>query len=213
MTDYFVHESSYIDEGAEIGAGTKIWHFSHVMTRARIGERCNIGQNVLVSPEVTIGNNVKIQNNVSLYTGVIVEEDAFLGPSMVFTNVINPRSHVNRKNEYQTTLVRKGASIGANATIHVRDNAWTVLFCRGRIGGYPRRAGLCAGLWFAGAGARVDVPVRRTNKVHGTRRSREGGLSKLRGCLSEAGASCRPGRRRMNDPAGGFDGTIPFDQR
>jgi len=117
MTDYFVHQSSYIDEGAEIGAGTKIWHFSHVMTRARIGERCNIGQNVLVSPEVTIGNNVKIQNNVSLYTGVIVEEDAFLGPSMVFTNVINPRSHVNRRNEYQTTLVKKGASIGANATI------------------------------------------------------------------------------------------------
>jgi UDP-2-acetamido-3-amino-2,3-dideoxy-glucuronate N-acetyltransferase len=117
MPDYFVHESSYIDEGAEIGAGTKIWHFSHVMKGARIGERCNIGQNVLVSPEVTIGNNVKIQNNVSLYTGVIVEEDAFLGPSMVFTNVINPRSHINRKNEYQTTLVKKGASIGANATI------------------------------------------------------------------------------------------------
>jgi UDP-2-acetamido-3-amino-2,3-dideoxy-glucuronate N-acetyltransferase len=117
MPDYFVHESSYIDEGAEIGAGTKIWHFSHVMTRARIGERCNIGQNVLVSPNVTIGNNVKIQNNVSLYTGVIVEEDVFLGPSMVFTNVINPRSHINRKNEYQTTLVKKGASIGANATI------------------------------------------------------------------------------------------------
>ena len=117
MSDYFVHESSYVDEGAEVGAGTKIWHFSHVMTRARIGERCNIGQNVLVSPEVTIGNNVKIQNNVSLYTGVTVEEDAFLGPSMVFTNVINPRSHINRKNEYKTTLVKKGASIGANATI------------------------------------------------------------------------------------------------
>ena len=117
MSDYFVHESSYIDDGAQIGAGTKIWHFSHVMAGARIGERCNIGQNVLVSPQVTIGNNVKIQNNVSLYTGVTVEEDAFLGPSMVFTNVINPRSHVNRKNEYQTTLVKKGASIGANATI------------------------------------------------------------------------------------------------
>jgi UDP-2-acetamido-3-amino-2,3-dideoxy-glucuronate N-acetyltransferase len=117
MPDYFVHESSYIDEGAKIGVGTKIWHFCHVMTRARIGERCNIGQNVLVSPEVTIGNNVKIQNNVSLYTGVIVEEDAFLGPSMVFTNVINPRSHISRKYEYQTTLVQKGASIGANATI------------------------------------------------------------------------------------------------
>ena len=117
MSDYFVHESSYIDEGAEIGAGTKIWHFSHVMKGARIGEHCNVGQNVLVSPDVTIGNNVKIQNNVSIYTGVTVEEDAFLGPSMVFTNVINPRSHVNRKNEYKTTLVKKGASIGANATI------------------------------------------------------------------------------------------------
>jgi UDP-2-acetamido-3-amino-2,3-dideoxy-glucuronate N-acetyltransferase len=117
MPDYFVHESSYIDEGAEIGAGTKIWHFCHVMPRARIGERCNIGQNVLVSSDVTIGNNVKIQNNVSLYTGVIVEDDVFLGPSMVFTNVINPRSHVSRKDEYKTTLVRRGASIGANATI------------------------------------------------------------------------------------------------
>lgn len=117
MADYFVHESSYIDEGAEIGAGTKIWHFCHVMPRARIGERCNIGQNVLVASDVTIGNNVKIQNNVSLYTGVIVEDDVFLGPSMVFTNVVNPRSHVNRKNEYKTTLVKQGASIGANATI------------------------------------------------------------------------------------------------
>ena len=117
MPDYFVHESSYVDDGAEIGAGTKIWHFCHVMPRAQIGERCNIGQNVLVSSGVTLGNNVKIQNNVSLYTGVIVEDDVFLGPSMVFTNVINPRSHVNRKDEYKTTLVRKGVSIGANATI------------------------------------------------------------------------------------------------
>jgi UDP-2-acetamido-3-amino-2,3-dideoxy-glucuronate N-acetyltransferase len=117
MPDYFIHESSYVDEGAEIGAGTKIWHFCHVMPRARIGEHCNLGQNVLVSPDVTIGNNVKIQNNVSLYTGVIVEDDAFLGPSMVFTNVVNPRSHVNRKDQYKTTLVRKGASIGANATV------------------------------------------------------------------------------------------------
>lgn len=117
MADYFVHESSYVDEGAEVGAGTKIWHFCHVMPGAKIGERCNIGQNVLVSTGVTIGNNVKIQNNVSLYTGVTVEEDAFLGPSMVFTNVFNPRSHVNRKDEYMATLVKKGASIGANATI------------------------------------------------------------------------------------------------
>ncbi|MCL4267989.1 MAG: N-acetyltransferase [Anaerolineales bacterium] len=117
MADYFVHESSYVDAGAEIGMGTKIWHFCHVMPRAKIGERCNIGQNVLVSSDVTIGTNVKIQNNVSLYTGVIVEDDVFLGPSMVFTNVINPRSHVSRKEEYKTTLVKKGASIGANATI------------------------------------------------------------------------------------------------
>lgn len=117
MPEYFVHESSYVDEGAEIGAGTKIWHFCHIMPRSYIGERCNIGQNVLVSPDVKVGNNVKIQNNVSLYTGVIVEDDVFLGPSMVFTNVVNPRSHISRKDEYKTTLVRKGASIGANATI------------------------------------------------------------------------------------------------
>jgi UDP-2-acetamido-3-amino-2,3-dideoxy-glucuronate N-acetyltransferase len=115
--DYFVHESSYVDEGAVIGTGTRIWHFCHIMPRAQIGERCNIGQNVLVSSDVILGNNVKIQNNVSLYTGVIIEDDVFLGPSMVFTNVINPRSHINRKDEYKTTLVRKGASIGANATI------------------------------------------------------------------------------------------------
>ena len=115
--DYFVHESSYVDEGAQIGRDTKIWHFCHVMGTARIGERCNIGQNVFVAAEVSIGNNVKIQNNVSLYTGVIIEDDVFLGPSMVFTNVINPRSHINRKDEYQTTLIKRGASIGANATI------------------------------------------------------------------------------------------------
>jgi UDP-2-acetamido-3-amino-2,3-dideoxy-glucuronate N-acetyltransferase len=115
--DYFVHESSYIDEGAQIGSGTKIWHFCHVMGTARIGERCNIGQNVFIAGGVTLGTNVKIQNNVSLYTGVTVEDDAFLGPSMVFTNVVNPRSHVNRKDQYQPTLIRRGASIGANATI------------------------------------------------------------------------------------------------
>lgn len=117
MADYFVHESSYVDDGAEIGAGTKIWHFCHVMGKSKIGKHCNIGQNVLVSPDVSIGNNVKVQNNVSLYTGVIVEDDVFLGPSMVFTNVFNPRSHINRKNEYMNTMVKKGASIGANATI------------------------------------------------------------------------------------------------
>ncbi|MDH4053947.1 MAG: N-acetyltransferase, partial [Gammaproteobacteria bacterium] len=114
---YFVHESSYIDEPSVIGEGTKIWHFSHVMKNSRIGRNCNIGQNVVVSPDCVIGNNVKIQNNVSVYTGVIIEDDVFCGPSMVFTNVINPRSHVERKNEYQQTVVRKGATIGANATI------------------------------------------------------------------------------------------------
>ena len=117
MADVFVHESSYVDEGCEIGKGSKIWHFSHVMAGARIGERCNIGQNVVVSPQVVIGNNVKIQNNVSIYTGVILEDDVFCGPSMVFTNVVNPRSHVSRKDEYKTTLVKKGASLGANSTI------------------------------------------------------------------------------------------------
>ncbi|MDP4092275.1 MAG: DapH/DapD/GlmU-related protein [Bacillota bacterium] len=117
MDDYFVHESSYIDEPCEIGTGSKVWHFSHIMSNCKIGRNCNIGQNVVISPDVVIGNNVKIQNNVSVYTGVICEDDVFLGPSMVFTNVINPRSHVNRKNEYKATLVKKGASIGANATI------------------------------------------------------------------------------------------------
>ncbi len=115
--DYFVHESSVIDDGAVIGAGTKIWHFSHVMGTARIGQQCNIGQNVYVDRDVVVGNNVKIQNNVSLYTGVIVENDVFLGPSAVLTNVINPRSHVPRKNEFRKTLIRRGASVGANATI------------------------------------------------------------------------------------------------
>ena len=115
--DFFVHESSFIDDGAQIGTGTKVWHFCHVMGSARIGERCNIGQNVFIAADVVIGNNVKIQNNVSLYTGVVVEDDVFLGPSMVLTNVINPRSHVSRKDEYRTTLIQKGASVGANATL------------------------------------------------------------------------------------------------
>jgi len=115
--DFFAHETAIIDEGCEIGKGTKIWHFSHIMSNCIIGENCNIGQNVVVSPEVVLGKNVKIQNNVSIYTGVICEDDVFLGPSMVFTNVINPRSAVNRKNEYLKTVVKHGASIGANATI------------------------------------------------------------------------------------------------
>lgn len=115
--EYYVHPSAIVDEGCEIGNGTKIWHFSHIMTGAKLGERCNIGQNVVVSPEVVLGNNVKVQNNVSLYTGVTCDDDVFLGPSCVFTNVTNPRSAVNRKNQYAKTHVGKGASIGANATI------------------------------------------------------------------------------------------------
>ena len=148
MPDYFVHESSYVDDGAEIGKDTKVWHFSHVMPGACIGEKCNIGQNVLVSPGVTIGNNVKIQNNVSLYTGVVIEDDVFLGPSMVFTNVINPRSHVSRKDEYKKTLVCKGASIGANATI----------VCGTTLGKY------C----FVGAGAVVTRDVQDYALVYGS---------------------------------------------
>ncbi|MBO5960487.1 MAG: N-acetyltransferase [Paludibacteraceae bacterium] len=117
MTEFFKHESSYVDEGCQIGNGTKIWHFSHIMAGCQIGCNCNIGQNVVISPDVILGNNVKIQNNVSVYTGVVCEDDVFLGPSMVFTNVINPRSHVSRKHEYKPTYIRKGASVGANATI------------------------------------------------------------------------------------------------
>ncbi|MDQ3666120.1 MAG: N-acetyltransferase [Acidobacteriota bacterium] len=147
MLDYFVHESSYVDEGAEIGAGTKIWHFTHVMPRTRIGPNCNIGQNVLVSPDVTLGRNVKIQNNVSLYTGVVIEDDVFLGPSMVFTNVINPRSHVNRKEEYLKTLVKRGSTIGANATV----------VCGTTIGRFA----------FVGAGAVVTRDVPDYALVHG----------------------------------------------
>ena len=140
MADFFVHESSYVDDGAIIGKGSKIWHFSHVMSGAVIGERCNLGQNVVVMPGTRLGNNVKVQNNVSIYEGVEIEDDVFCGPSCVFTNVINPRSHVSRKSEYQRTLVRRGASIGANATI----------VCGSTLGQYA----------FIGAGAVVtsDVP-------------------------------------------------------
>jgi UDP-2-acetamido-3-amino-2,3-dideoxy-glucuronate N-acetyltransferase len=117
MKDYFAHETAVIDEGVEIGDGTRIWHFSHIMTGCKIGENCNLGQNVVVSPDVVLGNNIKVQNNVSIYTGVICEDDVFLGPSMVFTNVINPRSAVVRRDKYIKTVVEKGATIGANATI------------------------------------------------------------------------------------------------
>ena len=141
MADYFVHESSYVDAGSEIGDGTKVWHFTHVMAGAKIGRNCNIGQNVVISPGVVIGDNVKVQNNVSIYTGVTLEDDVFCGPSMVFTNVINPRSHVSRKDEFRKTLVQRGASLGANATI----------VCGHTIGSYA----------FIGAGTVVtkDVPA------------------------------------------------------
>lgn len=137
--DYFAHETAVIDDDCQIGKGTKIWHFSHIMSNCKIGENCNLGQNVVVSPHVILGNNVKVQNNVSIYTGVICEDDVFLGPSMVFTNVINPRSAVNRKNEYLKTIVKKGASIGANATI----------VCGNNIGEYA----------FIGAGAVVTKEI------------------------------------------------------
>lgn len=139
MAEYYAHPSAVIDPGCMIGSGTKIWHFSHIMPGCTIGENCNIGQNVVVSPDVILGKNVKVQNNVSIYTGVICEDDVFLGPSMVFTNVINPRSAVIRRSEYMKTLVKKGASIGANATI----------VCGNSIGIYS----------FIGAGAVVTKEV------------------------------------------------------
>lgn len=139
--EYFAHETAVIDDGCKIGKGTRIWHFSHIMPSCVIGENCNLGQNVVISPEVVLGNNVKVQNNVSIYTGVVCEDDVFLGPSMVFTNVINPRSAINRRDSYLKTVVKKGATIGANATI----------VCGHDIGEYA----------FIGAGAVVtkDIPA------------------------------------------------------
>ena len=138
--EYFVHESSYVDEGAVIGKGTKIWHFSHVMGKVVMGENCNLGQNVVISPDVVFGNNVKVQNNVSVYAGVTLEDDVFCGPSMVFTNVYNPRSLIERKNEYRDTFVKKGATLGANCTI----------VCGTNIGEFA----------FIGAGAVVNKDVK-----------------------------------------------------
>ncbi len=156
---YFAHETSVIDEPCEIGSGTKIWHFSHIMRNCRIGKNCNIGQNVVVSPEVILGNNVKVQNNVSIYSGVICEDDVFLGPSMVFTNVINPRSSVNRRGQYDKTLVQKGASIGANATI----------VCGHNIGEYA----------FIGAGAVVTKEVPAYALVVGNPARQNGWMSEF----------------------------------
>jgi UDP-2-acetamido-3-amino-2,3-dideoxy-glucuronate N-acetyltransferase len=156
---YFAHATAVIDDGCEIGEGTKIWHFSHIMPNCKIGLNCNIGQNVVVSPEVVLGNNVKVQNNVSIYTGVICEDDVFLGPSMVFTNVINPRSAVNRKNEYLKTLVKKGATIGANSTI----------VCGIEIGRFA----------FIGAGAVVTRPVPDYALVMGNPARQSGWMSEF----------------------------------
>jgi UDP-2-acetamido-3-amino-2,3-dideoxy-glucuronate N-acetyltransferase len=174
MSDYFAHESCYLDEGCVIGEGTKIWHFSHVMAGARIGRRCTIGQNVLVSPDVVVGDNCKIQNNVSLFTGVILEDDVFCGPSMVFTNVVTPRSHVSRRHDYQRTLVQRGATIGANATIIA-----------------PRTIGRYA---FIGAGAVVTKDVPDHALVVGNPGRIVGWMCK---CGAKLSATSRPPKRAV----------------
>jgi len=189
VAEYFVHSSSYVDDGSEIGAGTKIWHFSHVMSGCRIGAGCNIGQNVVVSPDVRIGDNVRIQNNVSVYTGVILEDDVFCGPSMVFTNVVNPRSHVSRKHEYQRTLVKRGATLGANSTI----------VCGHTIGAYA----------FIGAGAVVTKDVPDYALVVGNPARIGGwvcmcGVTLSRGAAPPASAACGACARRYRASGDGL---------
>ncbi|HET6577103.1 MAG TPA: acyltransferase [Gemmatimonadales bacterium] len=167
MPDYLAHESSYIDDGAVIGAGTKIWHFCHIMPGAVIGERCNLGQNVVVMGGTRLGDNVKVQNNVSIYEGVTLEDDVFCGPSCVFTNVTNPRSHVSRKAEYRPTLVRRGASIGANATIICGATLGEYSFIgagavvRGEVPAYALMVGVPARRvgWMCRCGVRLQLPV------------------------------------------------------
>ena len=156
--NFFIHESSYIGESVKIGVGSKIWHFCHIMDNSVLGKKCNIGQNVVISPGVVLGNNVKVQNNVSVYSGVVCEDDVFLGPSMVFTNVINPRSTVNRRNEYLKTLVKKGSTIGANATI----------ICGTTIGEFS----------FVGAGAVVTKDIKDLLLLLETQRRQIGWMSK-----------------------------------
>ena len=171
--EYFAHETAVIDDGCKIGKGTKIWHFSHIMSGSEMGENCNIGQNVVISPGVKLGKNVKVQNNVSIYTGVICEDDVFLGPSMVFTNVINPRSAIIRKDSYSATLVEKGASIGANSTI----------VCGNKIGTYS----------FIGAGAVVTKEVKPYALVIGNPARQTGWMSEYGHKLkfdSDGFASC-----------------------
>jgi len=184
MSDYFVHESSYVDAGAQIGAGTKIWHFSHVMPGAVIGEGCNLGQNVVVMPGVRIGNNVKIQNNVSVYEGVTLEDDVFCGPSCVFTNVSTPRSHRSRKSEYVKTLVRRGASIGANATV----------ICGATLGEYA----------FIGAGAVVRGEVPAHALMLGVPARRAGWMCRCgeRLALASGAATCGACGSRYQEAAG-----------
>jgi len=157
--EYFAHETAVIDEGCSIGKGTRIWHFSHIMQDSVIGENCNLGQNVVISPGVKLGSNVKVQNNVSIYTGVICEDDVFLGPSMVFTNIVNPRSAIIRRDQYVETIVGKGASIGANATI----------VCGNNIGKYA----------FIGAGAVVTREVRAYSLVIGNPARHSGWISEF----------------------------------
>jgi UDP-2-acetamido-3-amino-2,3-dideoxy-glucuronate N-acetyltransferase len=187
MSDYFVHESSFVDEGAKIGTGTKIWHFCHVMPEAEIGERCSLGQNVVVMPRVKIGNNVKIQNNVSVYEGVVLEDDVFCGPSCVFTNVGTPRSHVSRRDAYDQTLVRRGASIGANATV----------VCGVTLGEY------C----FIGAGAVVTATVPPFALMVGVPARRVGWMCHCghRLLLRDAVATCEECRREYRETQGRLD--------
>ena len=177
--EYFAHETAIIDDGCKIGKGTKIWHFSHIMSGSEMGENCNIGQNVVISPGVKLGKNVKVQNNVSIYTGVICEDDVFLGPSMVFTNIINPRSAIIRKDSYSATLVEKGASIGANSTI----------VCGNKIGTYS----------FIGAGAVVTKEVKPYALVIGNPARQTGWMSEYGHKLrfdSDGIASCPESREK-----------------
>lgn len=183
---YFVHESSYVDEGCTIGAGTKIWHFSHIMKDCTIGENCNIGQNVVVSPGVKLGKGCKVQNNVSIYTGVVCEDGVFLGPSCVFTNVINPRAFIERKSEYRKTVVKHGASIGANATI----------VCGHDIGRYA----------FVGAGAVVTRTVPDYAMVYGT-------PARIHGWVCQCGEQLTSdGEGQMHCPSCGKTYTISEEQ-
>ena len=178
----FIHESAYVDDGAQIGAGTKVWHFCHVLGGAKIGERCSLGQNVVVMNSVVTGNNVKIQNNVSVYEGVVLEDDVFCGPSMVFTNVINPRSHVSRKNEYKRTLVRRGSTIGANATIvcGVTLNEYSFIGAGSVITRDVPAYGLMVGVparrvgWMCQCGERLPDKNPESCRVCGTRYKQEG---------------------------------------